>query len=115
MRVTEQQLLILLSLAKEVLDGTLEASLDGVGVREGLQKLFDEIMIQQNEIVDTSNYLSPTLDQYRRLAFDLYEALEITADDPEDFYDSPMGKIAGPLLYPEVTERRQRARDQEDE
>ena len=111
MRVSENQLLILLTAVKEALDGTLEASLAADGMREQLQKLFDEIMIQQNEIVDTSNYLSPTLDHYRRLAFDLFEALEVTADDPEDFYDSPMGKIACPLLYPEMTERR-RAREE---
>lgn len=115
MRVTENQLLVLLATVKKAVDGTLEEELNEPGIREALSSLYDEIMIQQNEIVDTSNYANPTRDQILRLALDMFEAFEVTADNPEDFYRSPLGRRACPLLYPELEKRRQEAEDGKEE
>ena len=73
-----------------------------------MERLLREIQVQQNEIVDTSNFLNPTRDEWLRLAFDMFEALEFTAKDPEDFYKSPMGRRALTLMYPKHVKLKQR-------
>jgi hypothetical protein len=97
MRVSEEQLLVLLGVVKDVIKGELILEPD---IRLGLAKLYEQIMHQQNEVVDTSNFPNPTRDQYLRLVYDMFEAFEGTVPDPEDFYKSPMGKRALAIMYP---------------
>lgn len=111
MKVSEKQLLMLLSVVKEVVDGTLDKTLTDA-MLPALKNLYDEIMEQQNEIVDTHHYGCRN-DEYLRLAIDLFESLEVTfSENIENFYQSPMGKRARSILYPDNVKREQDAIEQ---
>lgn len=106
MRISEQQLHILLGLLHSVVNGTLEYELEQMGV-DALAKLaefYEELLNQQNEIVDTSRYYRHTSDEYLRLALDLFEGHEILGE--ENFVKSPLGQRAEKILYAELHQRK---------
>lgn len=104
MKISEQQLLVLLDVVRHVIDCNV------VGINFGYDKkhiaqLYENILNQQNEIVDTHHYGCRN-DEYLRLAIDLFQSLEVSTiekyGDAEPFYESPIGQRAREILYPKV-------------
>ena len=98
MKVSENQLLVMLSVLKEVADGTISDTVTTEAEREKLRKVYGDILEQQNEIVDT-HYYGCRSEEYLRIALDLYESLEVSFDT---FNESDIGKRAKLLLFPDV-------------
>lgn len=110
MKISEQQLILLLDVLKAAAEGTLEALLESgeVVTREQLKKLYDQIDVQQNEIIDTKLYPQHSKDAYITLCVELHEALEVYVPT---FVESDFGKHAGKMLYPRVAAQREEKDD----
>jgi uncharacterized protein (DUF433 family) len=107
MRVSENQLVVLINLLQEVIDGTIQQTLEQAGEdgRARLVEFHERLLNQQNEIVDTSQYYEHTADEYLRLALDLFEGHEVLGQ--EKFLQSPLGQHAEKILFADVHAQRQ--------
>jgi len=102
MKISEQQLLILLDITRHVIDCNV-VNLNFGYSKEHIIKFYENIMSQQNEIVDTHRFHCRS-EEYLRLALDLYESLE--GSEP-NFKESGIGKRATEILYPKREETKE--------